>query len=182
MGLGGEVKGRQECFMFSYWEGGQEGPKLPGHGKGGQGPEAGSACRTEAVFLDGSWMLIYYCRVPAVQPLPARRLRAGSQGGRSFTRRPGDGSRDPARRLDLLQAKAAERRVCTFQSSWATSRTLLAFRHLAGVFGEGRTSPPPKYHHPFQPPSCARAPPECGDLVFPNAIAIQPPAGSPVVT
>ncbi|XP_058930385.2 caveolin-1 isoform X1 [Kogia breviceps] len=48
------------------------------------------------------------------------------------------------------------RLVCTFQSSWATSRTLPASRRPAGVFGEERTSPPPNYHFPPPLPTTSR--------------------------
>lgn len=54
MGLGGELKRRQECFRFSYRERGPGPPKLERGGKEGGGPEIRSACRTEDVFLGGS--------------------------------------------------------------------------------------------------------------------------------
>lgn len=89
----------------------------------------------------------------------------------------------PARRLHQLARAAGARHVCTFRTSWATSRTLPAYRCLAGVSGEGHTSLPPDtislpntVSLPFQPPPGARAPPGCGDLVFPKAAAVQRPA------
>lgn len=180
MGLGGELKRRQECFRFSYRERGPRPPKLERGGKEGGGPEIRSACRTEDVFLGGSGVLLYF-GTPTVQSLTAGRRRAGTQGGKSFTRNPGDGPRDspPGTWTGWPERQS---HVCTFQSSWATSRTLPASWRLEGVFGEGWSSTLPNYHHQVQLPSCARAPPECGDLVFPNRAAAQPPAGSLGVT
>ena len=148
----GRSRGGRNVLCFPVRKGAKAAPKLEDRGKGGRrGPQVGSA-RPRARFL----MAQGHCLIagpPRSGPSllggrePEQRVRAHSLAVLGTVPPTPRQAPEPAGRGD------SARLVCTFQSSWATSRTLPASRRLAGVFGEERTSPPPNYHSPPPPPS-----------------------------